>query len=268
LNWEDNNVIGYKLIGGDAFERENCFTEQMTMWYKPASKQTEAFLPKRHNSERQMWRDFASLLAQSDSKQPAGIITWLTLLRFENLLSQDYIRLATTGVQYGDKDFFVDGIINDSLEMSSEFLSQIGSEWVVRIVNEIENTDQCVWAFGQLAGSIAKAAGNDTQNSVYGITATARGFAFTELDPLFRSWLHSLNPAAESINDRITEYRSVLRSTLFRLGEELVAQSDIRALLGREKSDGTTIMAAPQAFSLFKNTVFKILRSEEVTNDE
>jgi len=268
LSWQDNYVTGYKLIGGDAYERENCFAEQMTLWYIPASKQAEVFMPKRHNAERQMWRDFASLLAQGQSRRPAGIINWLTFLRDGNKLNQNYVRLAITGAQYGDKDFFIDGIVDDSLELNADILSDIGSDWVVRIVDEVDNTDKCVWALGQLAGNIAKASGNDDKNSVFGISATARSLAFSELDHPFRGWLNDLNPTDDNIEEQIAKYRELLRSNLFRLGEELVAQSDLRALLGREKTDGTSVMSAPQAFSLFKNTVFKILRSEEVEANE
>ena len=69
LKREENYVIGYYLIGGDFFAKENAFVEPMTVWRTP-SKASDPYNPKRHDSAKQMWREFSVLYDNADNKRP------------------------------------------------------------------------------------------------------------------------------------------------------------------------------------------------------
>jgi CRISPR system Cascade subunit CasA len=71
-----DDIIGYKLLGGDFFQRENAFSEQMTIWRRDTKSREEIYTPKRHDASKQLWRDFSSLMAKSDDCRQPGIISW------------------------------------------------------------------------------------------------------------------------------------------------------------------------------------------------
>ena len=55
-------VDSYVDAAGDYMEKENAFSEQMTLWtVQGKGKETERTVPKPHDPARQMWRDFASV---------------------------------------------------------------------------------------------------------------------------------------------------------------------------------------------------------------
>ena len=76
LHREDEKVIGYTLLGGDFFARENAFCEQMTVWWAvPAAKNRPVvYLPKRHDPAKQFWREFPSVFLQESDGRCPGVV--------------------------------------------------------------------------------------------------------------------------------------------------------------------------------------------------
>ena len=69
LKCENDLVLGYTLLGGDFFPKENAFCEQMTLWRKDKND----YVPKRHLASKQLWRDFQYLTSyDSDSCHRPG----------------------------------------------------------------------------------------------------------------------------------------------------------------------------------------------------
>ena len=71
FNIEDvykRQVIGYSVLGGDFFEKVNAFIEQMTVWKEitEKNKMLKGYQPCPHDSDRKMWRDFASFAVQKE----------------------------------------------------------------------------------------------------------------------------------------------------------------------------------------------------------
>ena len=54
-------VTGYRLLGGDFFDREKiAFFEPMTIWYSKTAKTGTINVPRRHDASVQMWREFST----------------------------------------------------------------------------------------------------------------------------------------------------------------------------------------------------------------
>ena len=93
-------VTGYYLLGGDFFQKVNAFTETMTAWSLVANKSSdiEEFQPKRHDPQKQMWREFGNLFnlffeerenenAKAGKRLP-GVVDWISELRTEGRLGK------------------------------------------------------------------------------------------------------------------------------------------------------------------------------------
>ena len=138
LKREENYVIGYYLIGGDFFAKENAFVEPMTVWRTP-SKTSDPYNPKRHDSAKQMWREFSVLYDNADNNHVAGIIKWFKFI--SSKVKLPIMNTAIVSVQYGDKDFFVQNVFGDSLEMNAQILSEVGRGYREEIKFEISRLD-------------------------------------------------------------------------------------------------------------------------------
>lgn len=69
-------MTGFSLLGGDFFERENAFAEQMTVWRDPDAKEQKTgqvtFVPSRHDPAKQFWREFPSVFCE-EGRVSAGL---------------------------------------------------------------------------------------------------------------------------------------------------------------------------------------------------
>jgi len=252
LKRQGDAVVGYMLLGGDFFPKENALAEQMTIWTNGDKKQTDlpVYLPKRHDPARQIWRDFSVLLAQGDNMRRPGVVNWLARLKADNLIPNSHICFQTVAVKYGDKDFFIDDVFSDSISFSARLLTTLGVEWVARIIDEIQTTEKLVQQVGRLAQDLAKAAGNaDGKNQ----RDAAREQAYFRLDLAFRKWLEEINPDEDDMVIVCERWWEQARSIVRKIGRELVEQAGPQAFVGRVISENKKERhySAPEAFNHF-----------------
>lgn len=250
LKREGAFVVGYLLLGGDFFPKENALSEQMTVWRVDAKKNPPEYLPRRHDPSRQMWRDFPALFAQSDMRVRPGIVDWLAELRRRELILRAQFRFQTAGVKYGDKDFFVDDVMSDSISLNAGLLTLLGEVWVGRIVSEIESVDLLADRIGQLAQNLAKAAGNADGGDQ---RRMAKEQAYYRLDRPFRAWLESIDPAVTQIDAACDAWWDEACTEARRLGAELVHRSGPKAFVGRTLTENkqSRRYTAPEAYNRF-----------------
>lgn len=256
LKREGDSVTGYYLLGGDFFPKENAFAEQMTVWRNATKKETEPpeYHPKRHDPARQLWRDFSVLVIQSQGSRRPGVIGWLARLKAENLIQRSHFRFQTAAVKYGDKDFFIDDVFSDSIAMSATLLTDLGENWVSRIISEINTTEQLVEQVGYLAQDLAKAAGDADGSSQ---KKAAKEQAYFRLNAPFRQWLERIDPERDSMEEVCEKWWKEARRIVQALGQELVNQSGQQAFVGRvirEKIKGKEVerrYTAPKAYNSF-----------------
>lgn len=247
-------VTGYKLLGGDFFDKENAFVEPMTVWRNIKKKEADpnTYTPRKHDSERQIWRDFESLLVRCEGKQRPTIVDWLSTLQSEDCLqSKQKVTFKTPGVSYSgglDNTSNIEDIIDDTLTIHPHLLAQMSEVWIARIVNEISVSDQLVYQLGIFAKNIQLAAGAGKEDKQPdGSKSKAMKSGYDALDMPFRSWLESIDPSkSDNIDDKCKEWWKTAQKSIRKLGETIIAQAGPKAFIGH--SEG---MTSSEAYSLF-----------------
>jgi len=266
LKRENGLVSRYLLLGGDFFDRENTFIEQMTTWRKDSSSKSEIYNPRRHREARQVWREFSSLLAEtSDTHRRPGVVTWMATLRAAGLIKEKVFKVRIAGIQFADKDFYVDGIISDSLAMSLGLLTELGRGWIEEIGKLLEVTDNCVRQLGFLALDIAVALGNSDENNRRGVRDTIQERAYFELDIPFREWLVQLDPEIDDHTDKHEEWIIEMRKIIEGIAVGIIEEAGEKAIIGIYKvGDSTsTVENAPRAYRKFRNKINQLCSFSE-----
>ena len=240
LQREEKWVTGYRLLGGDFFNKVNAYAEQMTLWTHVPGKgsQPPYDQPRRHDPGRQIWREFPAIAGgnpngdkKADGRVP-GVVYWQKTLQYEEKLEQTRMaRFKIAGVQFGDKDFFVTDAFSDELSFHLNLLGEAGRDWLDKIEAEILQTDRVATAVTLLGRNLEKAAGGD---------GAAQGEKMKEqfygrVDVPFRRFLESVDPADdyETKIARLTAWREEEYRIARRLGDEAVAQAGQAAFVGR-----------------------------------
>lgn len=261
LKREENYVIGYYLIGGDFFAKENAFVEPMTVWRTP-SKASDPYNPKRHDSAKQMWREFSVLYDNADNNHVAGIIKWFKFI--SSKVKLPIMNTAIVSVQYGDKDFFVQNVFGDSLEMNAQILSEVGRGYREEIKFEISRCEELADKISRLAGNLYLASGGTSgsktaPDKTYRSTKTnAKSQLYYRLDIPFRSWLSSLDPENDDKQEKFEQWQDIAKRITLDLGSELVAAAGDTAMVGHKIDK--TIYSAPKVYNSFLRDVSKIYK--------
>jgi CRISPR system Cascade subunit CasA len=252
LKREGNSVIGFALLGGDFFPKENALAEQMSVWRNAAKKETDPqeYHPKRHDPARQIWREFSTLIAQGEGRRRSGVVNWLARLKADNLISRSHFCFQIAAVKYGDKDFFIDDVFSDSISLNAGLLTDLGADWVNRIIDEIDTTDKLAQKVGRLAQNLAKAAGNADGKKQ---KDAAKEQAYFRLDIPFRKWLEEIDPERDEMGTVCDQWWEQARRIVLDLGKELVEQAGPRAFVGRIVTENKKEQryTAPEAFNHF-----------------
>ncbi len=271
LERQDGHVTGFRLLGGDFFEKENAFAEQMTVWkpVKNKGKETGQYQPKRHDPSKQMWRDFASIAEQAAGKRLPGIVSWISLLEDKGILEQNQmVCFEIASVQYGDKDFFVTDVFSDSLSLYAEILTEAGNTLRRLVLDEIIRCENIANHIGWLAKDLTKAAGGNKDAA----SSSAKEEFYFRLDIPFRKWLASLSPDKNNVESKITlqeQWQKTVKKTARALAEELTVNAGTDAFAGRaikEKIKGKEVInyyCAPKAYNRFLYYLKKTMGQEE-----
>lgn len=244
------HVTGYGLLGGDFFPRENAFSEQMTLWRLSSEKSaTPTYIPACHKPQQRLWQNFSMFFSQAGAIRRPGIINWLSRLRNEGLLTIPIINIQTPSAKYADKDSFVEDISSDAIAIRSHFLGKLGEAWIVRIIEEINDSELLIQTIYSLARNIALAAGEFDGKSKAGAAAQQGYF---RLDIPFRRWLASIDPEKDEMSAKSEEWWVTEQKIIRDLGKELIEKSGLQSFTGRSESDkNPNPITAPQAYNFF-----------------
>ncbi len=251
---EGRLVKGYLLQGGDIVKKENALTEQMTVW---RLNDDSEWVPKRHDPSKSVWRDYSALMSKGEGSMMPGVVRWTSLLEAEGCLTHKFMVFRITGIEYGDKDFYVNDTIDDSISLNSKMLSAIGESWNIRINNVLAITDKCVRAVGQFAIDLVKLDGNSDENGYKRAAYNARAATYYALDQPFRNWLHSIDPDADDMEIKMNEWLKITENTVLSAGFRMMQDSGEKAFVGRDMEKNSN-----SKYRLFKNVVYKNLRGE------
>lgn len=251
LKRDHNKVVGYYLLGGDFFDKNLAYAEQMTVWREVKEKDRKFFTPRRHDPSRQMWRDFGSIFVESGSNvRKPGVVSWYDTIATEMQWKIRPIRFRIASVQYGDNDFFVNDTFSDSLAFQGELLLQMSRPWQSRILDEINKCEEVAGAIGMLEGNLARAEGRDA-DIVY-----AKELFYDRIDQPFRRWLMEILPETDDISKTCKKLDEIIQKVGKELGEEMVSNAGEAAFAGRTKDD--VYYASPEAYNWFLGKLHKI----------
>ncbi len=271
LKRKDDKVVSYKLLGGDFFEKENAFSEPMTVWRTPRNKKGEitndAYTPKRHDSTKQMWREFSVLYNENGNHQ-AGVLHWYREYIYgRDLIDSSYmLKTEIVSVEYGDKDFFVKNVFSDSLQLHSSVLSEGGANFRADIEREIEKCSDVARNIGFFARNLYIASGgsdNDTQST----QDAAKEQLYYRLDLPFRSWLMEIDPdTMEDSYEAISKWRSTVKRIALGYAKELAENTSESALIGHlisgKDSKNSVLYSVPKALNIFISGLNKIYEKD------
>lgn len=237
LKREDDKVVGYALLGGDFFPKEDALMEQMTVWseIKDKNGNHQHFQPRRHDASKQMWRDFGAIAGMADGHRRPGVVAWVDYLRYHSLLPKgDRISFRIASVQYGDKDFFVNNVFGDQLTFHTELLTEAGKLGYDSAIEEIKKCEKAAQNVGLLAKNLYAAAGGRGESDADAMKAQY----FDMIDAPFRKWLSELEPDdVDELHMQCEKWQGVARQTALNLGRTMIERAGESAFIGRKLED-------------------------------
>lgn len=259
-------VTGYQVAAGDFFEGKNYFTEPMTMWRHVKAKRSEPeyWSPQKYDSNRQVWREFPTIMSLDGNMGESGIVQWIKILQEEAILDKNYyVTVEVCSVHYGSMSCKIAQEVHDEITFSIEILSKIKRKWQKMIQEMVEITEDTAFAVKYLAKQIQIASG--ISPSIANGEKESEQFYY-RIDPLFRIWLYNLKPDND---DAFEETRKKWRDQLFETAKsyakELVQVSNDAAFVGRtvtteeKNSKAARHYSVPEAYNVFFWKIKKIL---------
>lgn len=268
LHRANGKVTGYSMLGGDFFQKEEAFAEQMTVWM-PVSEDKrnrgEKVRPQRHNAAKQFWREFPAAFADQEGGRKPGIVNWIGWLQGENALNKcDLIRFRIASVQYGSKNSSVQDTFADDLSLHVDLLTELGKPWQKKIADEVQKNEKLAAYAGHLANALTQAAGGSGDDMLKSERMQAASQLYYRLDRPFRDWISSIEPGKDA-DAGCQRWEQEARKIALAYGRELVSAAGPAAFAGRtvtkEDKKGnkkTTRYTAPEAYNRFCAQVCKL----------
>lgn len=231
-------VTGYFLLGGDFFCRENAFIEPMTVWKKADGKGIDKYTPRRHDFSKQFWRECpAAILNDSGNRQP-GIISWIKMLEEKEMIEKPCLNIRIVSVQYGDKNFFVNNVFSDFLQIHISLISDMNVRWRQMVLDSISFCDSISKKVWSLAKDINLASGGssstkESQGTAMLYAENVKADFYSRMDSPFRRWLCTLEPEMDDAEEKALEWRRECVGIAKKLGNEIIHQVGSEAILGR-----------------------------------
>lgn len=241
---EGKFVVGYSLLGGDFFEKQDAFFEQMTVWRpdrKQGSKSTniDGWLPRRHDPARQIWRDFPRIITKDDSEHQPGVVSWVEQISsmgkvFPLSRKEGRVDFKIVSVQYGDKYSCMTDVFNDTLSFSASILADADGRAAKTIETEIHRCEDIASLYGRFAGEVYMASGGDSaQRSDH--ERIAREQFYYRIDSSFRQWLLHFDPSLGSapLNEMLKQWHEESNRIAYAMAVETAGSAGRFAFVGR-----------------------------------
>lgn len=268
-------VVGYEVLGGDYWDSENAFGEQMTLWRR-TSKENEkvTYEPQQHEMGKQLWRELPAML-DPEGRKP-GVLIWNQKLQSLRILSKkEQIVISVVGIRYDDQGASVKDVYTDQLEMQLATLNNLGRKWTVRISREVQRCEETAKNIGTLCVELKLAGGLD-YNKVKGfkdkqkVTEDARAQFYFAVDQPFRQWLQAIDPEQDDPDEAALRWQAQARNIAEKLGKQMVMEAGNAALKGHrivvdkdKKTERTILYTSPKAYNRFRTGLWEIYPKTE-----
>ena len=274
---EDEGVNGYYLAGGDYFEDDEVFQEQMTLWrgYREKKNSPPKMKPRLYDPAKKIWREFENIACMESTNdtesglRAPGVINWLDELSNKiKILPDNYMaQIVTAAVIYDYKQVMalpVIDVISDSLTFHAKLLEDVGEIWRKRIILEIKKCDDAAKQISKLYRELQFVNGRrdkDSNITQSGETEAKMQF-YSNIDRPFRLWLEGLK-VEQDIDSYTTPLERELKKIALNLGRSFVdqvgSQTIFRRIKKADKNDKTTeIKSSAEVYSFFVYNINKI----------
>ncbi|MBU5434213.1 type I-E CRISPR-associated protein Cse1/CasA [Pseudoflavonifractor sp. MSJ-37] len=267
---ESDRVVAYRVTGGDFFGKDgdvDAFNEQMTRWRKEERSRTKKFFrPAKANPERQMWRDFETIIDEKKEGHRPGIVRWVQELKKAKAMGKKIVHISSVGAVYDAKGSSIVEVVADHLDFHAELLDEVGGLWNERIRQTIERVDKAAWLLGKLAEELFRAGGGlpDSPTQTARVHQAKQEY-YGAVDLPFRGWLRSINPKQGNEEELRAEKDMEWRRTAYRLameqGRRMVRSAGAAAFTGRwvkdRKTDREICLSSSSAFDRFSWSIRK-----------
>lgn len=267
---EEGRVNGYYLLGGDFFPKENAFSEQFTLWRNVDPKKTEqnTFVPRRHQSGRQFWRDFQYLVInleqQKQGEKEPGVIGWIRTLTARDCLDIDQpIEVSAPTVAYNAKGSSVTDTSSQAVRLYPKILTEEGEEEREWIQKEIDHLDSLAYAVGMFAKTVGLASGADTETSSKQFEQAQERF-YAAADQPFLEWMLDIDPNGLETAQQVQDIRSMWHRTAVSIARRITKSylSSVRpeSLIGKKTIDKKKEIhvSIPEAINSFNYRVYHL----------
>ena len=239
LTRSNDKVVGFRLLGGDIVDKENAFIEQMTVWRQDKEGN---FNPSRHDPSKSLWRNYQSILVKNLDEgvnHLPGVVRWVRDLEDNDLIDYDSIRLSVVGVQYADKDFFIEDYTSDSLDVNACLLSSMNDGWNVRIAKAVSDTDRISSLLWSYSRGLYEICGCD-DSYCKSMANRAKARAYHDFDMPFRIWLRGIDPSEDEIDEIMAEWIQTAAGIATGIAKDLLREAGERALVGKGEDSAFT----------------------------
>jgi CRISPR system Cascade subunit CasA len=220
----------------------------MTLWRIRTDKDTQAWLPQKHDPSKQLWRNFVSIAGQKEDGHCPGTVRWISILRSHDVLPFSVVQFQGACVLYNTNGIpnqkTVD-IFADTIGFNADLLTALGSAWVDAIVEELDETDRLIVECGILAKGLAQAEGNTDKKGLDAARDKAKAQAYSRMDLPFRKWLEGINPQKDRIPDQKKAWWTTAQGIVRGLAREWMENCSPQAFMGHNE------ISAAQAYQWF-----------------
>lgn len=299
---KNKKVIGYYVSGGDYFEEEDIYIEQMTLWTygSPKKQSSPHFMPKKHSPLKKVWQEFGSIAAFSDStenrtdigKRVPGVISWIQWLFTHNFIHENYsLNISTTAIIYDTSQATslpVKDLISDSLTFHYYLILKDYEKYRTLIYEEINKCEKVAKEINELSSNLQIASGaykdkskddknkdkskdtdedaKEKENYKLFLNKDIERL-YGKFDLPFRLWLRSLGEKGISESE-ISNSKSNIESTLKRISlnfaNELVTSISDTSIFGRYKLN--KIYSSAQALYKCRSKIYQIFNKAGENN--
>lgn len=266
----DKGVTGYFLSGGDYFEDEEVFDEQMTLWRRYEEKKEIKYKPKLYDPSKTIWREFESIAAskpkdvKDEKGRNPGVIDYILYLRRRGVLESPFIKVVTAAVIYDYKQATslpVIDTVSDSLTFHTKLLEEVGVGWRLRVVEEIRKCDDAAYRVGRLYKELQFSCGRKDKDGKTELSGEldAKALFYDMIDRPFRLWLAAIDPEDDS-EDSIIKLEKDLLTILRRLGYEFAEQlkMDSKTIFGRTSDSDSPEVSGARALNYYMAAIKRI----------
>ena len=258
LKRENGKVIGYYISGGNYFEEEDVFAEQMTLWRSYKEDKDVKYKPRTLGNDRALWRYFGDLFNDDEETKVPGIIERLEGLAKDGLISDKNVKIVSAGVIYDIKQAAslpVMDVVSDDIKLNPLILTD--EETRKKTAEEIEKCNKAAYALSKCIKEILYCLGKRGQNASSQEEEIKDMFYFAVDRPV-----RKLISAKETDTDTaVKEFEKEVKDIVFNdLFDYIIPTGSMNIIIG----DGTHSVA--KAVNILKATINNIFAADDADN--